>query len=85
MQAPPREVQMTQAMTTKARQALAGAVQQVSSSVLRKQAQTQSPKESAKGFHFRATRPGRQDGGHRRAHHDVTTRSFAGEDHLSSG
>jgi hypothetical protein len=60
----------------------------VSSLVQRGQAQTQSPKESAKGFHSRATRPrppGRQDGGHHRAHHGVRIRSFAGKDHLSSG
>ena len=73
---PPREDQVTQAMTTKARRAPAGAVQQVSSLVLRRQAQAQSPEESTKGYHLRATRPrppGRQDGGHHRAHHGITT------------
>ena len=84
---PPREVKVTQAMTTKSRRALAGIVQHVSSLVLKRQAHARSPEESAKGFHFHGPRPrplGRQDRGHRRAHHDVTTRSFAGEDHLSS-
>ena len=84
----PREVRMTQAMTTKSRRAPEGVVQHVSSLVLKRQAQARSPKQSTKGFHFRATRPsppGRQDGGHRRAHCGVTTRSFVGEDHLLSG
>ena len=39
-----------------------------------------SPEESAKGCHSGATRPrlpGRQDGGHHRAHRSVTTRGFS--------
>ena len=54
---PPHEVEVTQAMTTKARRAPAGAEQQVSSLVLRRQAQVRGPEESPKGFHSRATRP----------------------------
>ena len=84
----PCEARMTQAMLTKDRWAPAGAVQQVTSLVLKRQAEARSPEESTKGFHFHATRPrppGWQDGGHCRAHHGVTTRSFAGKDHLSSG
>src|SRR5215216_7304020 len=75
---PPREDQVTQAMTTKARRAPASVVQQVSSSVLKRQAQARSPEASTKCFHFHATRPrppGRQHGGHRRAHRSVPTRS----------
>ena len=51
-----------------------------SSLVLRGQAQARSPEQSSKGFHSGATRPrapGQQSGGHRRAHHGVTTRSFS--------
>ena len=42
--------------------------------------QARSPEEPAKGFHSGATRPrppGRQDGGHHRAHRSVTTRGFS--------
>jgi hypothetical protein len=86
--AQPHEVEVTQAMTTKARRAPAGIEEQVSSWVLRRQAQVRGPEESAKGFHSCATRPrppGQQDGCHHRAHRSVMSRSFASEDHLSSG
>ena len=51
----------------------------VSSLVLKGQAQMRIPEASGKGFHIGATRPrpaGRQDGGHRGAQDDVTTRAF---------
>ena len=51
----------------------------VSYFVLKGQAQARSPEASGKGFHIGATRPrpaGRQDGGHREAQGDVTTRAF---------
>ena len=51
----------------------------VSSLVLRRQAQAQSTEASSKGFHISATRPrlkGRQDGGHHGAQDDVTTRAL---------
>ena len=51
----------------------------LSSLVQREQAQPRSTEASGKGCHFGATRPrpaGRQDGGHREAQDDVTTRAF---------
>ena len=51
----------------------------VSSLVLRRQPQARSTEASGKGCHIGATRPrppGRQDEGHRRAHHSVMTRGF---------
>ena len=79
----PREVLMTQAMTTKARRApggrQAGAGLRrvlVSSLVQRGQAQARA---SSKGNHFGATRPrpvGRQDGGHRGAQVSIIMRVF---------
>ena len=39
-----------------------------------------SPEESAKGFHSHATRqrpPGQHEGGHHRAHHNITSRGFS--------
>ena len=60
----------------------------VSSLVLRRQVPVRSPEESAKCFHFHATRPrplGRQDRGHRRAHRSVTTRGFCRRRLLLSG
>ena len=51
----------------------------VSSSVLRRQAQSRSTEASSKGFNISATRPrlaGRQDRGHRGAHNSITTRAF---------
>ena len=77
-QATPREVSVTQAMTTGARRAPARSVL-VSSLVLKGQAQAGSPEASGKGFHIGATRPRppqRQDGGHRGAHDSVTTTAF---------
>ena len=77
-QGTPREVRMTQAMTTGARRATARSVL-VSSLVLKGQVQTRRPEASGKGFHISATRPrpaGRRDGGHRGAQDGVTTRAF---------
>ncbi|XBI17868.1 hypothetical protein VPH35_059802 [Triticum aestivum] len=55
-QGTPREVLVTQAMTTGARRAPACSVL-VSSLVLKRQAQARSPEASDKGFHIGATRP----------------------------
>ena len=52
----------------------------VSPLVQRRQAQPWSTEASGKGCHFGATRPrppGRQAGGHRRAHRSITTRGFS--------
>ena len=57
----------------------------VSFLVLRRQAQAWSLEESSKDFHISAARPrppGRQGGGHHRAHCSVTTRAFVGEDYF---
>src|SRR3954468_22408685 len=79
----PREVPMTQAMTTKgARQVPARAVSSLSSLVQRGQAQARG---SSKGIHFGATRPRpvqRWEGGHCEAQNGVTTGPLAGEDQL---
>src|SRR3954463_1940537 len=79
----PREVPMTQAMTTKgARRAPARAVSSLSSLVQRGQARARG---SSKGTHFGATRPRpvqRWEGGHRGAQNGVTTGPLAGEDQL---
>ena len=55
-QATPREVSVTQAMTTGARRAPARSVL-ISSLVLKGQAQARSPQASGKGFYIGATRP----------------------------
>ena len=57
----------------------------VSSLVLRRQAHALGPEASSKGSHIGATRTrpaGRQDGGHRGAHNNVTIRAFVGEDYF---
>src|SRR5919106_400878 len=67
-------------MTTKARRAPAGVEYQFPLWCKGGKPQARSPEESAKGFHSGATRPrppGRQDGGHQRAHRSVTTRGFS--------
>ena len=73
----PREVPMTQAMTTKGARRVPGrTVSSLSSSVQREQAQARA---SSKGIRFGATRPRpvqRQDGGHRGAQEGVIVRVF---------
>ena len=79
MQASPREALDDVSHDDQGQTGAGGRSAAVSSLVLKRQAQARSPEESAKGFHSGATRPrppGRQDGGHRRAHHDVTTTVF---------
>ena len=79
MQGRPHEVRLTGAMTTKARWVLAGVEYQLPLWCRGGKQQAHSLEESTKGFHSGATRPrplGCQDGGHHRAHHNITASGF---------